>query len=156
MTKNGRPPSVVAGVEHLGDVRVVHHRQGLPLRLEAGQHRPRVHPRLDDLDRDGPLHRLGLLGHEDAAHAAFADLLDQLVLAREDDADPSGPIAVIFRFARPFAAPTTARCGSRRRCGIVGPQQSLDPAAQLGVAAALAFQVGGTLRRIGEVRRGQE
>ena len=31
-----------------------------------------------------PLDRLGLLGHEDDAHAAFADLLQQLV--RADDA----------------------------------------------------------------------
>ena len=44
---------------------------------------PRVHPRLDDLQRDGPLDRLGLLGHEHHAHAAFADLLQQLV--RADD-----------------------------------------------------------------------
>jgi hypothetical protein len=31
-----------------------------------------------------------------------------------------------------------------------------NPSAKLGIAAALALQVGGTLRRIGEVRRGQE
>ena len=39
----------------------------------------RVHARLDDLERDLPLDRLGLLGHPDGAHAAFADLLQQLV-----------------------------------------------------------------------------
>ena len=38
-----------AGVEHLGDVGVVHQRQGLPLGLEAGDDLPRVHARLDDL-----------------------------------------------------------------------------------------------------------
>ena len=68
-----------ARIEHPGDVRMVHHRQGLPLGLEAGDHLPRVHARLDDLERDRPLDRLGLLGHEDDAHAAFADLLQQLV-----------------------------------------------------------------------------
>ncbi len=41
-----------AGVEHLGDVRVVHQRQGLPLGLEAGDDLARVHARLDDLERD--------------------------------------------------------------------------------------------------------
>ena len=38
-----------AGVEHPGDVRVVHQRQGLPLGLEPGDHLPGVHARLDDL-----------------------------------------------------------------------------------------------------------
>ena len=83
ITKYGRPLSVVPGIEHLGDVRMVHQRQRLPLGLEAGDHLPRVHARLDDLERDRPLDRLGLLGHEDDAHAAFADLLQQLV--RADD-----------------------------------------------------------------------
>ena len=83
MTKYGRPAVGRAGVEHFGDVRMVHHRQRLPLGLEAGDHLPRVHARLDDLQRDRPLDRLGLLGHEDDAHAAFADLLQQLV--RADD-----------------------------------------------------------------------
>ena len=58
---------------------MVHHRQRLPLGLEPGDHLPRVHARLDDLQRHAPLDRLVLLGHEDDAHAAFADLLQQLV-----------------------------------------------------------------------------
>ena len=41
----------------------------------------RVHARLDDLEGDLALDRLGLLGHPDRAHAAFADLLQQLVRA---------------------------------------------------------------------------
>ena len=40
-----------AGVEHPGDVGMVHQRQGLPLGLESGQHGPRVHPGLDHLER---------------------------------------------------------------------------------------------------------
>ena len=40
-------------------------------------------PGLDHLHRHPPLDRLGLLGHPDGAHAAFADLLQQLV--RADD-----------------------------------------------------------------------
>ena len=38
-----------AAVQHFGDVRMVHHRQHLPLLLEALQHRLGVHARLDEL-----------------------------------------------------------------------------------------------------------
>ena len=45
-----RPAAVGgAGVEDLGDVGVVHQRQGLPLGLEPGQDGPRVHPGLISL-----------------------------------------------------------------------------------------------------------
>ena len=40
-----------------------------------------VHARLDDLQRHLAADRLVLLGHEDHAHAPFADLLQQLVRA---------------------------------------------------------------------------
>ena len=40
ITKYGRPAVGRAGVEHLGDVRVVHQRQGLPLGLEPGDDLP--------------------------------------------------------------------------------------------------------------------
>ena len=39
---------------------------------------------------------------------------------------------------------------------VVGGEQRLDPGPEFGVAAALAVQVGGTLRRGGEVRRLKE
>ena len=64
-----------AGVEDLGDVGVIHQRQGLPLRLEAGEDRPRIHAGLDQLERDLSFDRLDLLGEVDAAHSPFADLL---------------------------------------------------------------------------------
>ena len=60
---------------------MVHHGQRLPLGLEAGHDLLAVHARLDDLERDLALHRLRLLSHPDDAHAAFADLLQQLVRA---------------------------------------------------------------------------
>ena len=75
----GRP-----GIEHLGDVRVIHQGQRLPLGLEAGDDLLGIHARLDDLERHLAPNRLRLLGHEDDAHAPFADLLQQLVGA--DDA----------------------------------------------------------------------
>ena len=85
MTKNGRL-LVEPAVEHLGDVGVVHQGQRLPLGLEPGQHLLGVHAGLDQLDRDEPLDRLGLLGPPDGPHAALADGLDQRVLAGDDGA----------------------------------------------------------------------
>jgi hypothetical protein len=67
------------GIEDAGDVDVVHHRQGLPFGLEAGDDLPGVHAGLDDLEGHLALHGLRLFGHEDGAHAAFADLLQQLI-----------------------------------------------------------------------------
>ena len=41
-----------AGIVYLGDVRMIHHRQGLSLGLEPGHDFPGVHTRLDDLEGD--------------------------------------------------------------------------------------------------------
>lgn len=60
-------------------MRVVHQRQRLTLRLEAGNDLPRVHPELDDLERHAPTDRLRLLRHEHGAEAPFANLLQHLV-----------------------------------------------------------------------------
>lgn len=49
--------------------------------LESRDDLLRVHSRLDKFERDFALHWFGLLGDEDDAHAAFADLLLQCVLA---------------------------------------------------------------------------
>src|SRR5208282_5670811 len=70
-----------AGVQHAGNIGVVHHGQGLPLGREAGQNSLGVHARLDDLHGDGAFYRFGLQGHKHDAHAAFADLFDELVAA---------------------------------------------------------------------------
>ena len=72
----GRP-----GIVDLGDVRVIHHRQGLAFGLEPRHDLPGVHPQLDDLQRHPPPDRLLLLGHVDRPETAFADLLQQLVTA---------------------------------------------------------------------------
>ena len=97
------PPRVGgAGVEDLGDVRMIHHRQRLPLGLEAGDDLLGVHAQLDDLERDAAADRFLLLGHVNDAAAAFADLLEQL----------TGPIrSPGFRWG--VAIPATALLASK-------------------------------------------
>ena len=80
-----------AGVEHAGDVRVVHQRQGLALGLEAGDDLRALHARLEDLERDGPADGLALLGLVHPAEAAFADELDQRVMALVPTAADTDP-----------------------------------------------------------------
>jgi hypothetical protein len=79
-------------------------------------------PLLDDLDRHRPFDRLGLLGHEDAAHAARTDLLDQLVLAGEDGADAGSRIAVVRRSRLAVRQLNSRPSDDRQRRGIVGPE----------------------------------
>ena len=69
------------GVEDAGDVDVVHHGQCLPLGLETSDDLTAIHTGLDHFERDLALNWLGLLGHPDYAHAAFADRLQQFVRA---------------------------------------------------------------------------
>jgi hypothetical protein len=71
------------GIEHLGDGRVVHHRQGLALGLEAGDHLLGVHARLDDLQRDPAPNRLDLLGEPDLPHPALAEAVEESVTIEE-------------------------------------------------------------------------
>src|SRR4029453_4205183 len=66
-------------VEHSGNVWMVHHRQGLSLRLEASDDTLGIHPELDDLEGDPASDRFLLFGHIDKPAAAFPDLLQQLV-----------------------------------------------------------------------------
>jgi hypothetical protein len=68
-----------SGVIHLSNSWMIHHGQGLPLRLEAGNHLASVHTQLDDLERHLPVDRLSLLGHVDDREAAFTDQFQELV-----------------------------------------------------------------------------
>ena len=68
-----------AGVQHLGDVAVVHQGQGLLFCLEAGNDLRLSMPAFRILSATAPPHRLLLLGQEHHAKTAFADLLQQLV-----------------------------------------------------------------------------
>ena len=54
---------------------MVHHGQSLAFRFEAGDDLAAVHAGLDNLESDFALDGVGLLRHEDGAHAPFADLL---------------------------------------------------------------------------------
>ena len=71
-----------AAVVDAGDVGVVHQGQRLPLGVEPGQHRPRVHPDLDQLERHLPLDRFGLIGPVDGAHAPLAEDFPQRCTGR--------------------------------------------------------------------------
>src|SRR5687768_6438637 len=65
------------------NVRMVHQSEGLAFRLEAGDHLPRTHAGLEDLERDATVDWMRLLGHVDEAKAPFADLFQELVRAND-------------------------------------------------------------------------
>ena len=68
-----------AGIEHLGDVRMIHQRQRLTLRLEASDDPLGVHSELDDLERNASLDGHLLLGQPHRAEAALAYRFEELV-----------------------------------------------------------------------------
>jgi len=70
----GRP-----GIQYLGDVWMVHHRQRLPFRLKSRNHLPCVHAGFEHFERHSAANRLLLLGDENDAKSPFANLLDQRV-----------------------------------------------------------------------------
>lgn len=123
-----------ATVEHAGDVRMIHQGQCLPLRLEAGDDLPGVHTGLDGLQRDQALDRLGLPGHPNGAHAPFADLFQELVMAN-DRAWALGCGRFIDHRPRLFRqVEQVARL-------LVGTQERLDCGSQFPVLAASLIQI---------------
>ncbi len=68
-----------AGVEDLGDGRMIHDGERLALGLKTSQSGFVVHAALDELERYHAADRDGLFGKPDLTHAAFAELLDQVV-----------------------------------------------------------------------------
>src|SRR5204863_2549194 len=74
--KSARGPRwTLASVEHLSDVWMIHHRQGLPIRLKSGHYVSRVHSRLNNLKCNFPAYWLQLFGKENRPHPALAKLL---------------------------------------------------------------------------------
>ena len=91
----------------------------------------RVEAAADHLERHPPLHRLGLVGDPDLAHAALAELLAQLVPAGEDHVarDCLRVAQVLLRFAGGLVV------------GAVGREQLLDVGTQQVVRPAGVHQV---------------
>ncbi len=71
MEKYGRPSIGRAGLEYLGDVGMVHHRQGLAFSLEAGDDPFGVHAELNNLNRNPAADRLFLFSHIHHTEPAF-------------------------------------------------------------------------------------
>ena len=151
-----------AGVEHLGDVGVVHQGQRLAFRTEAGQDLAAVHAGLDELQRHRAPHRLGLLGHVDRAHPTLADRLEELV-----GADHRAGVLVICRIdggAIPLLEPYAPEGRWVNRGGLleeaadqrVRRQQPIHLAAQVSVAAAGLGQIGGALGWVDLCQGGEE
>ena len=132
-------------------LRMVHQRQGLPLGLEAGEDLGGVHARLDDLEGDHAADRLFLLGHEDDAHAAFADLLQQLVGA-DDGAGAFGDTLVGTGLIG------LASCGGRAHSRLRGRafKEEVHLAPQLVVGTTSLVQVGVPFLRPMALDRSQE
>ena len=118
---------------------MIHQRQRLPLGLEAGDHLPRVHARLDDLQGHLAAHRLLLLGDEHQPEAPLADLLHELV--GTDDCARS----------LEWAGSVPGDAGRRDRLlkefaqTVVGQQQGVDVRPEVQVALARPVQVGASL-----------
>ena len=122
----------LAGVQDLGDVGVVHQGQRLPLLIEAGEHPLGVEAGANHLDGDAALHRRGLVGDPDLAHAPFAELLAELEAAGED---------AFGQERRPVLPRGVGRAGVgaafEDAAGLpVGLEQALDAPAEGVVAAA--------------------
>ena len=114
---------------------MVHEGQGLPLGLEAGDHLPGVHARLDELEGHLATHGPLLLGQVHDAEASFAELLQEFV--RLDHR--------AGRFGQDVVRRTQRKAGRRFQKAIrlvMGRQQTLDPLSLLGVAPAGGVEEG--------------
>ena len=91
MTKYGRPAAVVARIEHLGDVRVVHQRQRFALCLEPRDDLTGVHAGLDQLQGDAPMWRCVLF---EASRWAEASPFLRNQAREPDGADEKGRMRI--------------------------------------------------------------
>jgi hypothetical protein len=124
-----------AGVEDVGNVRMVHQRKRLSLGLKACDHAFRVHARLNQLEGDTPVDWFLLFCHENDATTAFANLLQQLVsthtIARFF---PSGSFAPLFAYHR------CRRLFQESSRSVIRPEQSLYLATEIFVVSAGLIQ----------------
>ena len=77
--KVGAPRFGCSRIQHPGDIRVLHHRERLPLRVKAGDDTFGVHPQLDNFERDLSADRHLLFRHVNRATTTFSDSLQQFV-----------------------------------------------------------------------------
>jgi hypothetical protein len=109
-----------------------------------------VHAQLDDLEGHLAADGLRLLGHVDDRHAAFADLLQELVATN----DGAGAFRE-RRLVRPEARAEGRRI--EKLAGLlVGQQKRFDLATQLGVIAARVIQIRSPLHPGSAVERFEE
>jgi len=126
---------------------MIHQRQRLPFRFETGHHLARVHSDFDDFERDAAFDRPLLLGHIDVAKAAFADFLQELVIA-DDGARTFGQRCRQNCLAPAFAQPK--KIASEELVGaLAGPEQPLNVYAQRGIPGASCIQIGRARLRVG-------
>ena len=123
-------------IQDLGDVRMVHQGQRLPLLVEAGEHPLGVKAGANHLDGDAAVHGLDLVGDPDLAHAPFAELLAELEAAGED---------AFGQKRRPVRRRGLGRAGVgaalEDAAGLpVGLEQALDAPAKVVVAPASPVQ----------------
>ena len=131
-------------VQHLGDVGMVHQRQGLPLRLEPGYHLPGVHAQLDDLESHPAFDRLLLLGHIDQPRSRLHRFFPGACSGQSACPDSLG--APTRRARLVGGAPT----GSRNESGFSWASSSAcQPGPQSRIARAGLVEEGFTLRPTG-------
>ena len=145
-----RPARVCrTGIEHFGNVGMIHERQGLALSLEAGDHLIRVHAQLDDFKGHPSAHWLLLLGHEYYAASAFADLLKQFVASDAVAGFFGGRAGDALGCARdlgPDRRGLRSGCLSFQECDclFMNSEQRLEVEAQVVIIGTGSIQIGTT------------
>src|SRR6266852_4234271 len=131
---------------------MVHHRQRLPLGLEAGYHVLGIHARLEDFEGHLAAKRLLLLRHVHDTEAALADLLQQLV--RTDECAWAFGERGRVRAPRLIITSNQSRGGRFQKtlCFGLGLEQLLNPSSQFDVPSASASEVRVALVRRGDLR----
>ena len=142
------------GIEHFGDVGMVHQRQGLALRFEPGDDLASVHAELDDLERDSSFYWLFLLRHVHHAPTALADFLEDFVAAdhftlllRRGWLDLDGFGSCGRGHRRGLFVGTLASFFQKRAGLVMDLEQLLNPLAQARFARAGHGQIGRALLR---------
>ena len=72
-----------AGIKHACDIGMVHHRQGLLLGVEPGDHIFRVQLRFDQLEGNATLDRLVLFREPDNSHSAATEFFNQAKIGED-------------------------------------------------------------------------